>query len=144
MPKVKDVMMKKVVTIKPSDTILTASVKMAENSIGALIIVENERPVGIITERDIVRKVIVVKKDPKTTKVSEIMSKPLFTTYPDEDIKDAAKTMFINEVRRLPVVENGKLVGILTATDLAKDLAGQLTGHDAILYAIARYHKYGY
>ena len=72
------------------------------------------------------------------------MSKPLFTTSPDDDLKEAAKIMSINEVRRLPVVENGKLVGMLTATDLAKSIAGQLKGHDALLYAIARYHKYGY
>jgi len=72
------------------------------------------------------------------------MSKPLFTVSPDDDVKEAAKTMSINEVRRLPVVENGKIVGILTATDLAKSIVGQLTEQDTLLYAIARYHKYDY
>jgi len=63
---------------------------------------------------------------------------------PDDDVKEAAKTMSINEVRRLPVVENGKLVGMVTPTDLAKSIVWQLMGHDVLLYAIARYHKYGY
>ena len=142
--KVKDVMMKQVITVAPNESVFAAATRMAQRGIGALVITEKNSPLGIITERDIVRKVVATKKDPTNTKVSGIMSKPLFTTSPNDDLKEAAKTMSINEVRRLPVVENGKLVGMLTATDLAKSIAGQLTGHDALLYAIARYHKYGY
>ncbi len=63
---------------------------------------------------------------------------------PDDDVKEAAKTMSINEVCRLQVVENGKLVGMVTPTDLAKSIVWQLMRHDVLLYAIARYHKYGY
>lgn len=137
-------MTKQTVIGTPSKTVLLAANKMAQKGVGALIIAGKNLPLGIITERDIVRKVVAMKKDPNTTKISEIMSEPLFTTSPNNDIREAAKIMSINEVRRLPVVENGKLVGILTATDIAKSLVGQLTGQDALLYAITRYHKYGY
>ncbi len=144
MSKVKDIMTKNVVTVEPEDRALNAAVKMREKGIGALIVVSKGSPVGILTERDLVRKVIAAKKDPKSTRVADIMSKPLVTTTPNTSVREAAKKMMINDVRRLPVVASGKLVGIITAADLAKNLAGQLTGHDAILYAVARYHKYGY
>lgn len=144
MPKIKDVMTKNVVTVEPEDRTLDAAVKMKEKGIGALIVVSKGSPVGILTERDLVRNVIATKKDPESTRIVDIMSKPLITTTPNATMKEAAKKMMINDVRRLPVVTNGKLVGIITVADLAKNLAGQLTGHDAILYAVARYHKYGY
>ncbi|MBI2127034.1 MAG: CBS domain-containing protein [Thaumarchaeota archaeon] len=144
MSKVKDIMTKNVVTVEPEDRALNAAVKMREKGIGALMVVSKGSPVGILTERDLVRKVIAAKKDPKSTRVADIMSKPLVTTTPNTSVREAAKKMMINDVRRLPVVANGKLVGIITAADLAKNLAGELTGHDAILYAVARYHKYGY
>ena len=144
MSKVKDVMTKNVVTVEPEDRALDAAVKMKEKGIGALTVTSKGNPVGILTERDLVRKVIATRKDPKSTRVVDVMSKPLVTTTPNATVKEAAKKMLINDVRRLPVVAHGKLVGIITAADLAKNLAGQLTGHDAILYAVARYHKYGY
>ena len=144
MSKVKDVMTKNTITVGPEDRALDAAVKMKEKGIGALIVISKGSPVGILTERDLVRKVIATKKDPTSTKVVNVMSKPLVTTTPSASVKEAAKKMMINDVRRLPVVAKGKLVGIITAADLAKNLAGQLTGHDAILYAVARYHKYGY
>ena len=144
MSKVKDIMTKNVVTVEPEDRALNAAVKMREKGVGALMVVSKGSPVGILTERDLVRKVIAAKKDPKSTRVADIMSKPLVTTAPNTSVREAAKKMMINDVRRLPVVASGKLVGIITAADLAKNLAGQLTGHDAILYAVARYHKYGY
>ncbi len=144
MSKVKDIMTKNVVTVEPEDQALDAAVKMRAKGIGALIVVSKGSPVGILTERDLVRKVIAAKKDPKSTRVTDVMSKPLVTATPNTSVREAAKKMMINDVRRLPVVANGKLVGIITAADLAKNLAGQLTGHDAILYAVARYHKYGY
>ena len=143
MPKVKDVMEKFVVTINPEETIYKAAKTMDEKGVGALMIASNDTPVGIVTERDLVRKVIAAKKD-SSKKISEVMSRPLITIEPEDDVKEAAKKMLINDVRRLPVVKNGKLMGIITATDLARNLAGQLTEHDSILYAIARYHKYGY
>ena len=144
MSKVKDIMTKNVVTVEPEDRALNAAVKMREKGVGALMVVSKGSPVGILTERDLVRKVIAAKKDPKSTRVADIMSKPLVTTAPNTSVREAAKKMMINDVRRLPVVASGKLVGIITAADLAKNLAGELTGHDAILYAVARYHKYGY
>lgn len=142
--KVKEIMTKQVVTVTPSETVFTATNKMTKREVGALVVVDNNLPLGIVTERDIVRKVVATKKNPSITKVSEIMSEPLFTTSSSSDVKEAAKIMTINEVRRLPVLENGKLVGIITATDIAKSLVGQLTGYDALLYAITRYHKHGY
>jgi CBS domain-containing protein len=142
--KVKEIMTKHVVTVTPSETVLVAANKMAKRGVGALVVADKDLPLGIVTERDIIRKVVAMKKNPSSIKISEIMSEPLFTTSSNNNVKEAAKTMAINEVHRLPVVENGKLVGIITTTDIAKSLVGQLTGHDALLYAITRYHKYGY
>lgn len=99
---------------------------MDETGAGSLVIVLNNAPVGIITERDLVRKIIAQKKD-TSKKVSEVMSESLITIAPEDDVKEASKKMLINGLRRLPVVKNGKLVGIVTATDLARNLAGKLT-----------------
>lgn len=142
--KIRDIMTKEVITIGTQKSAVDAATMMDQNGVGSLMILEKDSPVGMMTERDLVRRVIARMKDPETTKVSEIMSQPLVIVEPEGDIEAAAKIMAINEVRRLAVVESSKLVGIVTATDLAMNLAGQLSGYDAITRAIARYHKYGY
>ncbi len=144
MTNINDIMTKQVITVAEEETILEAAARMDEGGVGALIVLDKDSPVGIVTERDLVRRVILRTKDPKIVKVSEIMSKPLVVIEPERDIEGAAKTMVINDIRRLAVLEDGKLVGIVTGADFARSLAGTLTGQDLIGYAIARYHKYGY
>ncbi|MDD5151259.1 MAG: CBS domain-containing protein [Flavobacterium sp.] len=86
---------------------------MSEKRVGSLIIMRGENIVGIITERDVLKNVGRLNE-----KISKIMSKDVITISPDSSLDDAAKTMTENEIKRLPVVEKGKLVGIITATDL--------------------------
>lgn len=120
MTRVKDVMSKNVKTVEPSATVVEAAEVMKNHKIGGLVIVDDEKPVGIITERDIVYKIVVGKKS-LDTKVDEIMSKDLRTIGVERNIDDAAKIMAAHLIRRLPVVdEDGKLVGIIAVKDIMK------------------------
>jgi CBS domain-containing protein len=95
---------------------------MKEGKVGSIIIIDqNTDPVGIITERDIVRRVISAGKDPTITKATDIMSKPLIIVEEDTHLYDVAKKMVKHKIRRLPVVnDNNTLVGIVTVTDIIK------------------------
>jgi CBS domain-containing protein len=113
---VKDVMARTVRTIGPDATITEAAKVMAKWKIGALIIVERGRPTGMLTEGDISR-LVARGLDPRATPAT-IGRKKLVTISPDERIEVAAKTMADAGVKKLPVIEDGKLVGILTQTDI--------------------------
>ncbi|RLF58984.1 MAG: hypothetical protein DRN25_04545 [Thermoplasmata archaeon] len=117
--KVKDVMSKNVKTISPEATMEEAALKMRKNKIGCLVVVEGEKPIGIITERDLVYKIVAEGKDTKT-KVREVMSKDLKTIDKEADLKLAAKLMATHIIRRLPVVDNDRLVGIVTLEDIMR------------------------
>lgn len=110
----------KVLTVDEEASVSSAASIMSENNVGSLIATRDGKPVGIVTERDILRKVVVPCRDPRSTKVKDVMSKPLITGDPDMDIEYAAKLMVGKEIKRLPVLENGKLVGIVTFTDLVR------------------------
>jgi CBS domain-containing protein len=138
MPTVKDLMTKNVITVDLSTTVFDAAVIMTEKRKGCLIVTEGDAPVGIVTERDIVRRFVYRSLVNRETKVSEIMSKPLITIEPDSSIRDAARLMIKNNIRRLPVVKENKLVGILTTADFAKQLSKK-TITEEILDAMARY-----
>jgi len=113
---VKDVMARQVRTIGEKSTISEAAKMMAKWKIGALVIVEGDKPTGILTEGDISR-LVAKGLDPRTTPVT-IGRKKLVTVAPDERIEVAAKIMGDAGVKKLPVLEEGKLVGILTQTDI--------------------------
>ncbi|MEM2772777.1 MAG: CBS domain-containing protein, partial [Nitrososphaerota archaeon] len=93
-----------------------------ERGIGAIFVESDGKVLGIVTERDIVRRVVANKLDPDKVKVSEIMSKPLIAIDPDASVEDALRAMFENKVRRLAVIKDKTLVGIVTISDLAKAL----------------------
>ncbi|MDH5664239.1 MAG: CBS domain-containing protein, partial [Candidatus Bathyarchaeota archaeon] len=76
--------------------------------------------VGIITERDVLKRVVSKSKDPEVTKVSEIMSKPLIVGGPDMYVEDAARIMFKRNIKKLPIRKNGQLVGLITLSDIAR------------------------
>ena len=137
MPSVKDIMTKSVTTIKVDNSVFEAAELMNSKAIGCLVIVEAEAPVGMVTERDIVRR-IVAKKLPYETRVSEIMTTKLVTVDPDMSLKDAARLMSTNKIRRLPVVKQNKLVGIVVASDFVRNL-GKKTMTEEILDAMGRY-----
>ena len=136
MPKVKDVMTKTVVTVESNKTVTEAAALMAENDVGNLIVMDGNTPIGIVTERDFVRRVLAKEKNPKT-KISEVMSTPLRVIDPDAPLKEAARRMVRKRIRRLPVIKDNKLVGIITATDFARHLSKK-TFTDDILEAIGR------
>jgi CBS domain-containing protein len=116
--KLRKIMIEKVVTILPSATVLQAAELMNMHEIGCLVVVDHEKPVGILTERDMLKRIICESKKPATTRVVSLMSKPLITASPDIRAGDAARLMLERNIKKLPVVENGRLVGIVTLTDL--------------------------
>jgi CBS domain-containing protein len=137
MPAVKNLMTKKVLTIDSQKTVFEAAQLMSRKEVGDVIIVDAEMPIGIMTERDIVRRV-VAKERPVTIKVSDVMTTPLITISPDASLKEAARTMVNHRIRRLPVLKDHKLVGILVVSDFARHL-GKKSFTENILEAIWRY-----
>jgi CBS domain-containing protein len=119
--KIESVMVVDVVTVEAEATVREAVELMNRNEIGCLVVVnEEEKPVGIITERDFLKRVLANRKDPVRTKVKDIMSKPLVTGTPHMDIEAAVRLMFKHKIKKLPVLENDQLVGLVTLTDLVR------------------------
>lgn len=114
---VREVMKKNVITIDAEKSIEEACKIMGEKHIGSLIVTINNKPCGIFTERDLISKVISKNIDIKKAKIKDFMSSPLIFIKPNFHIKEAAKIMFEMHIRRLPVVEDDKLVGIFTSSD---------------------------
>ena len=133
-------MTKEVITVDSDKTIFDAAVLMSEKEIACLVVIDDKTPIGIVTERDFVRRV-VSKKSLLNAKISEIMSKPLITVDPESSLRDAARLMINNKIRRLPVVKENKLVGVLVASDFTRQL-GKKTITEEILEAMARYPLY--
>jgi len=119
--KVEDVMVEGVVTVDADTSVMKAVKLMNENEIGCLIVTRRGRAVGIITERDLLKRVIAKSKNPKKIRVREIMTKPLIAGQPNMDLEEATKLMFKMKIKKLPVVEqHGRLLGLITLTDVAR------------------------
>jgi len=115
-----DAMVKEVVKVG-SNTLVDNAVKvMNKNHIGCLIVEDNGETRGIVTQRDLLKKVLEKAKDPRKLVVSEIMTKRLVVGNPDMEIHEAARLMFKKKIKKLPIVENGKLVGLITLTNIAR------------------------
>jgi len=117
--RVKRVMSSPVVTIDSKGNLESAAQIMVEHEIGSVVVVEGKRPVGMITERDITKQVIKgggVLKEP----VKNLMTKKIVTAPPDMSIQEAFELMLMNKIRRLPVLENNNLIGIVTEKDLMR------------------------
>ena len=135
---VNELMSKNVVTIESTNTVLEACRRYHRHKIGCLVVMRFGMMVGIITERDIITRVIIPLRDPFKTKVEEIMSTNIKTIHPSEDVKLAAEIMGKYKIKKLPVVSDKKeLVGIITITDIANTMPNFLKslaeGHDAEL-----------
>jgi len=117
---VKDVMVEEVITVEPDTKVRDAVELMNENEIGCLIVTKDGKPLGIITERDILKKIVCQSKKPELMRVSEIMSKPLLVGRVDMDLGDAARLMLKKNVKKLPIVNGEKLVGLVTLTDIVR------------------------
>jgi CBS domain-containing protein len=117
---VEDVMVEEVVTVDADATVQEAVDLMNKHEIGCLIVVLRGKPVGIITERDMLTRVLAKSIDPEKIKVSEIMSVPLIVGKREMEVEDAVKLMFKTKIKKLPVVQRGRLVGLVTLTDLTR------------------------
>jgi len=114
---VRDIMKREIVVVDPNISAREASKIMAKYEIGSLIVVEDNKPVGILTERDILN-LVAKNEDLDEVKVEDVMSKDLITIEPDKKIEDAVDLMVKHKIKRLPVVENDKIVGIVTTSDI--------------------------
>ncbi|MBN1275702.1 CBS domain-containing protein [Candidatus Woesearchaeota archaeon] len=122
---VKDWMSKPVITIKPDVNILAAAELMTKHNIGCVVVSEDgKKPKGILTERDILGKIIAGEQDPKTTPVGDVMTKKVMTVDVKTSLLDISKIMSKNELRRVLVAEDGKMIGIITSRDLLQLMAG--------------------
>jgi CBS domain-containing protein len=120
--KVSDYMARKVITITKDKTIKDAALILKRHNISTIIVIEKQKPIGIITERDIINKVVSVGK-PLTTKVQIVMSKKFITASDAITDIEAATIMTKNRIKKLPILHKGKLVGVITETDLLKILS---------------------
>ncbi|MFD0825206.1 CBS domain-containing protein [Neobacillus sp. M.A.Huq-85] len=118
MEKIREIMTDKVESCSLLDNVYEVAVKMKELNVGAIPIVDNEKLAGMITDRDIVLR-CVAEKHPASSKVEDIMSNDLITVSPDASSREAAKLMAEHQIRRLPVVEGDRLVGIVSLGDFA-------------------------
>lgn len=118
--KVMDAMTTKPIAVDQNTTLLDCARTMDEKHVGAVVVRDNEHSLGIITEQDIVRKVVAKGINPLTEKAKDYMEKKLITISPDKDIYDALILMRDNNIRHLPVVEDDKMAGLLTIKDILK------------------------
>ena len=116
---VNDVMSKNVLMINESTSLQEAAQNMKKLNIGCVIVTDEGKPVGIVTERDFVTKVVAEGR-PLFTEIYEVMSSPLITISPEETIWEASEMMKEKRIHKLPVKENGQIVGIVTTTDIVK------------------------
>jgi CBS domain-containing protein len=127
MPQVRDLMVASVVTIEPGTGVVDAAKRMIQEEKGPLPIVEGERPVAIVTDRDIIAHVVAEGRDPKSMTVDNIASQDLVTIGPEQDINEARRLMDEHELDRILVVEDDRLVGIISEADIRSD-EGPLSG----------------
>jgi CBS domain-containing protein len=120
MTRMKDVMVKNVITITKDKSIVDAAVLMKDKNISALVVVENDYPIGIITERDLCQKVIAQKKSVETAIIKDVMSKTIITAEEDDDFDEINKKMIAKKIKKIPIVRNKKIVGIFTDSDLQR------------------------
>ncbi len=136
---VKDIMTTDVVSVSPETTVQDAAMKMRDGNLGSIVVVEGDRVIGIVVDRQLATKVVAGGMDPKETKVEEIMSKRLVTGTPDMDIFDATKILGHLKFRRLPIIDKAHhLIGILSIADISRNLK---RGIDDVLSEISAPRK---
>ncbi|MEM3640319.1 MAG: CBS domain-containing protein [Candidatus Bathyarchaeia archaeon] len=118
--KVEDVMVREVITIDENSTVKEAAEVMNKFEIGCLIAVRKGKAIGIVTERDLLKRVVAEAKDANKTKVKDVMSSPLVVVEPHMELEEAVKLMFQMKIKKLPVVDGKRLVGLITLTDIAR------------------------
>lgn len=109
-------------SISPDGTVYDALRLMADKGVGALVVIEGESMVGIMSERDYARKVILQGKASKETPVREIMTQRVYTIHPDQTVEEAMDLMVTKHIRHLPVVENDQVVGVISIMDTTRSV----------------------
>lgn len=126
----------KIQSISPNATVFEALKQMSEKEIGALVVIENKKVVGIISERDYARKIILQGKTSKETLVRDVMSSSLYSITPDNSVEEAMVLMTGKHVRHLPVFENNKFVGIISIGDVLKSI---ISNKDFLIDQLSNY-----
>ena len=108
--------------VSPDSLVYDAVAMMAERSIGALPVIDNGRLVGMVTERDYARKVALQSRSSKDTRVSDIMTSPVIFVTPEHTVEECLRTVTVERIRHLPVVDNGQVVGIVSIGDLVRQV----------------------
>lgn len=114
-----------VYTIAPTATVFDALKLMAEKEIGGLLVMEGDKVVGIFTERDYARKVALMARSSKETLVREVMTSPVMYVRPDQTSEECMALMTENRLRHLPVIDHGRLIGLISIGDLVKDIISE-------------------
>ncbi|HDD70076.1 CBS domain-containing protein [Candidatus Bathyarchaeota archaeon] len=137
---VRDIMSKDVKVVRPDTTVKEVVATMNKFNIGSIIVVQSDRPVGIITERDILRRLVEQSLAPEILTAKQVMTSPVLTINENATIEEAAKFMVNKKVKKLPVMNNGRLVGIITFTDIVTKVPTLLS----ILEELVRPHHRSY
>ncbi len=113
-------MVEDVITVDSDVPVMDAVKVMNANEIGCLVVTRRGKAIGILTERDLLKRMIAKSRDPENIKVRQIMTKPLIVGDPNMSLEDATKLMFDRKIKKLPVIESRKLVGLVSLTDIAR------------------------
>ncbi|TAN53162.1 MAG: CBS domain-containing protein [Betaproteobacteria bacterium] len=114
-----------VLTIAPSDSVYDAVKMMADKGVGALLAIEGGTIVGIVTERDYARKIVLMGRSSRETPVRDIMTAPVMYVRPDQSNEECMALMTDNRLRHLPVMDDGRLIGLVSIGDLVKDIISE-------------------
>jgi CBS domain-containing protein len=136
--KVSELMVPNPVKIEPNALIIEAAKLMRDKNIGSVIVVEKRKVLGIVTERDLVRRVLAENRDLKTVKMREIMSKPVFSISPEEEVVNAAHIMRQRGIRRVVVMDKEALIGIITKNDLVGNMKHNIEELASTVYLVGR------
>ena len=126
MSQVRDIMQKNVITIELQKTVQDAAVILKEKHISFLVVMKDSKPVGVISERDIIRKVVAESREPTLTQLESIMSKNFKGVEPNTSIESAVQKMLNSNIRRLVVLVDENLAGVITQTDLTEFLRSKI------------------
>lgn len=124
---VREVMSKNVKAVQPDSSVKEAVASMNKFNIGSILVVQDNKPVGIVSERDILRRVVEPCLSPENLTVGQIMTSPVYTISEMASINEAAELMAMKKVRKIPVMKKEKLVGIITYTDIVKRVLSMLS-----------------
>jgi len=119
--KVKDIMTRDVAYVNPASTVIEAAQLMQKHNVGSVPVCDQSGVIGIVTDRDIIVRNVAHGKSPQSTPVKDVMTSQVTTVNPDMDVNDVSRIMSQNQIRRIPVTDNNKLVGMLSLGDIATD-----------------------